>query len=282
MLELRELLLGAAVPLGVSALLALIGAWRRWAWLMPLAAGAGFLAGYLLISGAAPKLPPRDGTDWLFWCAPVLTLLAVLDGLTRARAGWALAAAAGAVVFLITRPLTPHAVPSHTLWLTAFGAAVLAPALCLTMQAAAARTSPTAVLACLCIVLGGAAVLVIASNLRIVGVYGMSAAAALGPPALLAFRTPAAARAVGVYAVPVLMGILACGYHYPDPGVPLYGVLVLLLAPLLALGAAWLPFKRPLLRAIIALLATAIVTGAVVAPAALAAKQAAEEPAYTY
>lgn len=282
MLELRELLLGAGVPVGVATFFALIAAWRRWAWLMPLGVGAGFLAGYLLIAGGAPKFPPRDGTDWLFWCAPVLIALGLLDAIVRPRVGWVLAAAAGAVVFLITKPLTPHAVPMSTLWITSIAAALVAPALCLGVQAGSTRTNATAAMLSLCIIVGGASVLVVASNLRIVGIYAMSASAALGPAALLAFRTPASARAVAVYALPLLAGFLASGYHYPDPGVPMYGVVVLLLATLITPAATLLPIKRPLVRVAVALIATALAVGAVVGPAALAAKKASEEPAYTY
>jgi hypothetical protein len=281
MLELRELLLGAAVPIGVSTAIALLALWRRWAWAMPIAAASAFLAAYVLLSGA-PKLPPRDGTDWLFWCAPALALLAALDGALRPRWGWALAAAAGAVVLLITKPLHPHAVSSQTLWLTAIAAAILAPALCLAVHTAAPRITPIAALGCLCIILGAASVLVLSSNLRIVGVYAMAASASLGPIAALSFRTPHAPRAVAIYALPLLMGILASGYHYPDPGAPLYAVLLLTLTPLLMLAAAFLPFKRPLLRAAIALLATALAAAAIAGPAALAAKKAAETLDYTY
>jgi hypothetical protein len=281
MLELRELLLGAAVPIGVSTVIALLAVWRRLTWAMPLAAAAAFLTAYYLLSGV-PGLPPRDGTDWLFWSAPALAVLGVIDGATRSRWGWALAALAAGVVFLITRPLTPHAVPASTLWITAAAAAVLAPALCLAVHTAAQRITAPAALGCLCITLGAAAVVVLSSNLRIGGVYAMAGAAALGPVAVLSFRTPYAPRAVAIYAIPLLMGMLACGYHYPDPGVPLYAVIALCLAPLIMLGAAFLPLKKPLARAAVALLATALAAGVVAGPAALAAKQAAEELEYTY
>ncbi len=281
MLELRELLLGAAVPIGVSTAVALLALWRRWAWAMPLAAAAAFLTAYWLLSGV-PDLPPRDGTDWLFWSAPALAVVGIVDGAARSKWGWALAAFAGGVVFLITKPLTPHAVPASMLWITAAAAAVLAPVLCLAVHAAAPRITAPAALGCLCITLGAAAVVVLSSNLRIGGVYAMAAAAALGPVAFLSSRTPHAPRAVAIYAIPLLMGILASGYHYPDPGVPLHAVIVFCLSPLLMLAGAFVPFKKPLARAAVALLATALAAGAVAGPAALAAKQAAEELEYTY
>src|SRR4051794_4867698 len=104
MLTLRELQFAIALPVGVAALIALVGFWRRWTWAMPVAAGTGFLAGYIALSGV-PSLPPSDGTDWLFWAAIPVTGLGVLDAALPRRWGWLLGAAAGGVVLLIGWPL---------------------------------------------------------------------------------------------------------------------------------------------------------------------------------
>src|SRR3954468_1732661 len=86
-------------PLVVSAIVAAIGRWRKWAWAMPLAAGVGFLVGYALLG--VPKLPPRDGTDWLFWLAVPVTLLGVVDATVGRRWGWALGLAAASAVAVV-------------------------------------------------------------------------------------------------------------------------------------------------------------------------------------
>src|SRR5688572_14811626 len=98
MVTAAELLRVVLAPVIVSAVIAGIGRWRNWPWAMPLAAGAGFLTGYGLIG--VPRLPPRDGTDWLFWLAIPATLFGVVDALVGKRWGWALGAAAGAVAWV--------------------------------------------------------------------------------------------------------------------------------------------------------------------------------------
>ena len=75
MLTHQELFYAVVIPVLVSALIAAIGGWRWWWFLMPLAVGVGFLVSYALTG--VPKLPPMDGSDWIFWLAIGLTVLAV-------------------------------------------------------------------------------------------------------------------------------------------------------------------------------------------------------------
>ena len=113
-----ELLRVLLAPILVAAVIAGIGRWRGWAWAMPLAAGAGFIVGYALLG--VPKLPPRDGTDWLFWLAIPATLLGVLDATVGGRWGWALGLGGGvAVAVVVGLPLAPHAVSHASLYGTA-------------------------------------------------------------------------------------------------------------------------------------------------------------------
>src|SRR5688500_4293948 len=99
MLTNQELLNTLVLPFAIAAVVALIGAWRRWAWAMPLAAGAAFLVGYYVTD--QPKWRPTDGADWLFWLAIPLVLVAALDGAFRLRLGWLLGALAGVVTFVL-------------------------------------------------------------------------------------------------------------------------------------------------------------------------------------
>src|SRR5438445_30138 len=114
MLTHQELLYGVLIPVVISAIIAGIGAWRRWPFMMPLAAGVAFIVAYTCTS--IPKFPPHDGSDWLFWLAIPLTLIAVADSLANKRYGWLLGASAGAVAALLLKPLSD--LEPHVLWVT--------------------------------------------------------------------------------------------------------------------------------------------------------------------
>src|SRR4051794_21058104 len=77
MLTIAELLQAVLLPAVVAMALALVARWRGWGWALPLAIGAGFVAGWMAFRGA-PTLPPRDGTDWLFWLAAADAALAAV------------------------------------------------------------------------------------------------------------------------------------------------------------------------------------------------------------
>ncbi len=279
MLTGQELIYAILVPVLVSAAIAGLGMWRGWAWAMPVAVGAGFMTAYVLLTGV-PRLPPRDGIDWLFWAAVPVTLLGALDAATRSRWGWIFGAAAGGVALLVARPLVPGAVSTTALWTTAAALAAAGAALCYVARSADRRVGAWAVIGSLCAVTGAAAVVVLSSNLRIGGVYGIAAAAALGPVAVLAVRGTSAAGGVAVVAVSLLAGLLVGGHYYPDPGVGWTPIALLLTAPLLLAAAAALPGERNVIRGAAAVAAVAIAVGAVAAPIALEAKAAAEGDPY--
>jgi hypothetical protein len=271
MLTVDEALRAVLAPMVVAAAIAAVGWWRRWPWAMPAAAGAGFLAGYALVG--VPRLPPLDGTDWLFWLAFPVTALGVIHALTGWRWGWLIGAAAGVVALVIVAPLAPYAVSTGAMLGTAVALAAAGAALCYVARVVEERVGPRTLMAGLCIVMGGAAVVVFSSNLRSGGLYGLAAAAALAPVAV--FATPRAS-AVATVAVPVLAGLLAGGHYYPEPGVTRTHLIILLVAPTLLLVGALVPRKWPWARPVAAVLAVAVATAAVAAPAALAAKKASE------
>ena len=275
MLTNEDLLWGIVLPVAVAVAIALIGAWRRWAWAMPVATGVAFLVAYYLL--AKPTWNPSAGADWLFWLAIPLTLIAALDAQFRPRFGWLLGALAGVVAFVLLRPIAAS-VPANEMWVAVVALAAFGVAMTWTGEFAAGRYGPVWALLAFTVVLGGAGVVVLASNYKSFGQLGLAAAAALGPVAVLSFRAPGAGRATAFLATTLLAGILAAAHFYVDPGVTRINMGVLLAAPLLLLVGVALPLRRTWLRGLIALLATTIAVGAVAAPTALAAKKAAENP----
>src|SRR5687767_1215444 len=159
MLTSDDLLRAVLVPALVAGAVAAVGWWRRWDWAMPAAAGLGFLAGHALLG--VPGLPPRDGTDWLFWLAIPVTLLGVMDSVTARRWGGIMGAAAGAVAYLVVRPLPAEAVSAASLYGTALGLAVAGAAVVVVVGWAEPRVGTAAVVAGLCVALGAAAVVVL-------------------------------------------------------------------------------------------------------------------------
>jgi hypothetical protein len=284
MLTHQELLHGILIPVLVSALIAAIGAWRRWPFTMPLAAGVAFIVAYAAVG--VPKFPPHDGSDWLFWLAIPLTLIAVSDSVIGAmvggahltgttRYGWLLGASAGAVAALLLKPLND--ISPHVLWVTTAVFAVAGAALALIASVAQRRLGSFWTLAAFCIATGGAGVVILSSDSRTIGVYGVAAAAALGPVVVLGARLRAA-QSVALLAAPLLAGLLLAGHFYA--GVTCTNMTVLFAAPVLLLIGAFLPIKQQWLRGLIALLAVTIAVAAVTAPTALAAKKAAEADPY--
>ena len=285
MLGNREMLFGILLPLAVSMVIGLIAWWTRRAWLLPLAGGAGFLAGYASSLGSIggfglPGLHPSNGTDWLFWT----TLPSIGLAMLAAWLGWRtlaiLGAWAGIVVWAILRPLVPPgAISAAAVIEISLAAAVVGVMVVAVHSLVGARIGHGWSVLSLCVVLAGAGVTVLSSNLRTVGVYGIGAATAVGGLVLFAPRLRAA-PAVAILAVSILCGLLAGGCFYPDPGVSRIGVGILLASPLLALLGLAVPTKRPWFRGIVALLAVTLAVAAVAAPAAMAAKRAAEADPY--
>ncbi|HEX8324536.1 MAG TPA: hypothetical protein VF595_11575 [Tepidisphaeraceae bacterium] len=277
MVTVAELLRVLVLPLVVSTLIAVIGRWRLWSWAMPLAAGAGFLAGWAAYTGV-PGLPPADGTDWLFWLAIPLTLLGILDARHGGDWGWLLGLAAGAVALGVAWPLIANgSVPAAGSILLCCGFGVVGAVMALVARIARPMLGSKSVGVALAATLGAAAVMVMSSNLRVVGIYGIAAASAMGPAAML---MPRKGRGVTVVASGLLAGLLAGGHFYPDPGVTLLNLTVLMLAPLLLLPAAFLPLRRTQARGAVGLAMVLIAIAAVTVPAAIAAKHAAEADPY--
>lgn len=284
MLTNQELLYNVLLPVVISALIAAIGAWRRWPFTMPLAAGVAFIVAYA--TTGLPRFPPHDGTDWLFWLAIPLTLIAVGESLFgklvggahptgTSRFGWLLGAAAGAVTFLLLKPLGD--VSSQVLWTTTALVTLTGVALVFVASLAQRRLGSFWTLAPFCVAAAGAGVVILSSDSRTIGLHGIAAAAAIGPVVVLGARLRAA-QSLAILIVPLLAGLLLAGHFYA--GVTHTHMIVLLAAPLLLLLGVFLPIRQQWLRGLIALIATIIAVAAVTAPTALAAKKAAESDPY--
>lgn len=271
----RELAFSILAPLVVSTFFAMLARWRGWPWLLPVAVGIGFLAGYSLLLRGAPRLPPLDGSDWLYWLALPLMALGIIDSAAGGKWGWLLSAAAGGVTLALIHPLAPGAASVEQMWGMTGLMAIAGIVLTMALTWAAKQLGANAVLGAICIATGGAAVIVLSSNFRIVGVYGLAAAAALGPVAVLS-RASTPIRAACIIAIGLLVGLLVAGRFYPDPGVTWLNFSVILASPLLLLVGAAIPTRRRWVGAVVGLLLTAIAVAAVTGPTALAAKRAAE------
>jgi hypothetical protein len=273
-----ELLRVVLAPLVVSTLIAVIGRLRKWAWTMPLAAGGGFLAGYALIG--VPKLPPRDGTDWLFWLAIPVTVVAIIDALPFGER-WALhhvslPAAPGIVAWTIVLPLM-HGLLAPLVLVMGLGFMLAAYVVQLAFSFTGKRLGAPVIIAALCITTAAAAVVLLSTNTRILGIYAIAAAVALGPVAALV-GPMRAGRSVAVAAMALLAGLLAGGHFYADPGITWVQAGVLFLAPAVVMAGSTIPVGRHVwARGVISLALVVAVVGAVTVPAALAAKRAAEQ-----
>lgn len=271
MLTQHELLCAAVIPALASLVIAAAGCWRRWSWVMPLAVGAGFIGGYAAMG--VPRLPPRDGSDWLFWLAIAVTIAGVLGGRAARWLGWM----AGIVVWVVLRPLPVDFVPPGMLWGLSAMVGAVGFALVFCIGHAEPKLGVSWVIGALVVVAAAGGIVVFSSNLRIVGIYGMMLSAALAPAAALSFRMQTGAG-VAALAISIIAGVLACGRFYPDPGLSWTNFWVVLVAPALLPAAGLVRVGRPWQRGLAALLAIAIAVAAVAVPTALSAKSAAEEP----
>lgn len=287
MLTTQELLHALLLPALVSAVLASIARWRRWPWAIPVAAALGFLTGYALTR--MPTLPPRDGVDWLFWLTLPLAAAAITASviarpdLSDRRPAWttsALGLSAGLVALVIMLPLTRvGAVPvATTVWMP-FLVGLVGAGLLLALHFAIDRLGPVVVTLALSIVVAGAGVMVMSSNLRIVGVYALSAAAAVASAGALCWDARGASG-VSVLTVAIVAGLLTAGRYYPEPGVRGWEFALIYAAPFLLAAVGSMPQKRRWVRGLFALALVAVFIGVLTIPKALAAKKAAEEDPY--
>jgi hypothetical protein len=280
----REMLLVLALPFVLAGLVAAVAVWRRWPWLLPVAAGGGFMAGYVATNlPQVPGLPPATGSDWVMWVSAAAALVGAAAAVSRRP--WVapvLAGVAGIGAFVVARPLWPHAVSTQALWWTAILVGVTAVIVVGAASWATLRVPAGWAGGAMSVALAGAAVLVMSSHFRTMGVYGLAAAASMGAVAVAAFwagpKGEAAARGLWVYGVAVLASLLVAGRLYADPGVTGWQLALMLLSPALLPVGALVP-GRGWVKGVVALVAVGALVAAVAAPAALKAKRAAESPA---
>jgi len=275
MITLSQAIHAILIPLLVSALLAALARWRRWRWMIPAAVGTAYLLGYALLE--FPRLPPVDGTDWLFWLAIPATGLAIADSVFRPKWGWLFGASAGVVAGVIIYQVVPNAASPAVCWATAIGAGAVGAGLCLAARAVEPRIGTWAVMAGLCAAVGGASVVVFASDSASIGVRGLAATAALAPLVLLAVKGSGGAGSVAIVAATVLAGVLAGGHFYA--GVTWTQFAVLMLSPAMLFVGFAVPGKRRRLAGMVAVIAVIVAIMPVLVPALIAAKHAAESNA---
>lgn len=248
MLSDREILLGVAVPGLFSACLMLVVVWRRWGIALPAVSGIAIMAGYGMLRH--PGLPPQDGSDWLFWMVYLLATAGI--GLQRLGAKWAgMGAVAGAVVFVVLRPIAPE-IGWGAVWEASAVAAMWGVAAAVALPWAGSRFGAGWVVLGLASVVGAAGVLVASSNFLAYGVCGMGAAVAIVPVALglewMEWRgakdASAGVRGMTLVAIGFLAGLLAGGRYYPHAGVTSYHFHLFGAAPLLIAWPALLRGKR--------------------------------------
>ncbi len=279
MVNAQDILRAIVVPAIVSTIVALLGRWRRWTWPMPVAIGAGFLTGAFLISGN-PGLPPADGTDWLLWAAIPAIILGLIDAFVSSRWGFLLSAIAGLVAYLIARPLSPATVSISQLWTLSISVAAMGVALCAALRFAETKLGAGPVLVALSILFAATGIVVLSSNLRIVGIYGLAAAASLVPLSLIVRTGTQPTRPIAIVGIALLSGLLVGGHLYPDPGISRLNAALLLTAPFLIAIAASIPVSSRLLRASIGTVLITALVAWIAIPIALAAKKAAEGDPY--
>lgn len=274
----QELLYTLVVPLLTCAALASLAIWRRWPWMFPLAAATGFLAGYSLLG--VPSLPPRDGTDWLYWLTLPLAGVALLDTPRHRKWSWALGLLCGIVPFIVVHPLVrAGSISMSDLLIPCLSLAPAGAIACLLLDRAQRRIGAFATTASLVLTLAGTAVLILSSHLRIVALYALACTAALAPLPFFSVRVPT--RGLTLLILPILAGFLAAGHYYPSPGLGWPHAAMLFAAPLLVWTGALLPTRKTWPKVLTALLAVAILVGAVAIPPALQAKQEAEADPYS-
>lgn len=240
------------------------------------AAGLGYACGHLVLSGW-PGFPPGDATHWLAFLAAGGVLLAVAErglpqhcwcvSMLRVITGMAFAC-------LLFLPLVRHSWTTvETLWRLGLAAVALVLLLGLLTQIGK-RAPDLAVFATLFASLTCTSIALVISGSILLGQLAGVMCWALVPVAVTALfmRSAALGAACAVPAGIVYWGLLHLGYYYANLTAVAGGVL--LLAPLGALTAAWLPRGRflpknllaqAIVRATMAAAAVVIVGGIAVA-----------------
>jgi hypothetical protein len=291
MLTTGELLRAVLLPAIVALAVAMIARWRRWSWALPLVIGIGFVAGWFAFAGM-PSLPPRDGTDWLFWLTGYTIPVAVVvfaENRWNARSlvVWlgVMATCVGLTALGVALPLARAGTISIAgLFVVALAFSAGAAALAFVSRIAAARVGVVALFCVMSLTAGATGVVIFASHIRVVGIYGLSAAAAIGGTAValigMSGLSTFAITATELFAAAVVAGLLSGGHYYAESGISWGTATMLFALPDLVLIGALLPTRRKWVRSLVGVFVVGIAAAAIAAPLAIKAKKAAEQDPY--
>ena len=232
-------MLALSVPAVVAAVL--VGVARaigRWvvALAVPLAVGAGYLVGHLIVSW--PKYPPTDVTDRLPWVALGATVLGVLAMAWPWGSGlrWlARLLMVEATIAVILGPILGEAAEArpNLLWLIALGNGILVA--WGGLLALADRSRPGQLWPTLILVAGASSIVLIGSGSMVLGQLGLCLTGALMGCAVVGWKLPGASLSRGGAGVivSIVAALLLDGHVYSGVSAP--SLAFLAATPVLAL-----------------------------------------------
>jgi hypothetical protein len=251
------LLVGLLVPALVAGAALFVG-WRSRR-VGALGLGVGFLVGFPAVVGAWPTLPPRDGTQALFYVALGVTLAAWFEGRRRGASSTPLFPPRVVIAFLVPllvlSKLIKHWEPTESVRHVSVAAAAL-----LTLWTGADALAERRKGASLPLVFWLAATVasasLLVSGVAVISQLAGTLAATLGAAVVASWLRPELSFSRGPIAVPAALLAALCigGVHLAELP-PLTGLL-LVLAPLAAWFAELGPLSRlPARRAVLVRLA---------------------------
>ncbi len=253
---LHDILLTFGIPAGISLVLMLI-AWRPWSaspakgsWAGVLAVGGAVVVGLLTIDTVKwqwPGFPPHEAVDWLFFAGIAVAIVGLLDGLLtlwpelRALLVQLLATA---VAYLVLQPIIQNRWTGEQAVLRIAGFAAAAVAGWFVIERTSDRRPDALPPLILTMSAGGLAAYMMLSGSVTYGERAGVIAAALGPIVLIALwcRRLSLSRGAAMAFVILFGGLLAACAVYPVSPVA-WRLITLAAAPLVGLGALWIPLR---------------------------------------
>jgi len=197
----------ATAVLGLARLLP----FRRREWAGPVAMALGFVAAYPLINGIAPKFPPNNAGDWLFWLALPIGIVAGATACFRLHSifrSFIAAIVFGATLYLMMQPAVASRTPAEWWTLWAVLVAVLTADFWFADAAIQSDSTITSLIGFACI-LAGACVLIQMSGSLKYALQGGAVVAALVAAVVVATIGPGRSAVSGGAAMAGI-GIVGC------------------------------------------------------------------------